>query len=135
MKLGTAVPNFELEDINGDPVKFSEIIKEKKLIVFWASWCAHCEEMLPKLKQWQKQNPGSELEIIAISLDTSKEEWHKKVFELGIESWYNLSDLQKWEGEGTKLYNVYATPTMFLIGNNQKIIAKPLTFNDLVKVL
>ena len=87
--------------------------------------------MLPNIKQWQKQNP--DVEIVAISLDNSKEEWTKKVFELELESWYNLSDLKQWEGETTKDYNIYATPTMFLVDDEKRILTKPLTLDQLIK--
>jgi hypothetical protein len=32
-------------------------------------------------------------------------------------------------------YNVYATPTMFLLDKKKNIVAKPITFNELNKVL
>lgn len=134
MKIGTRVPDFTINDINGDPVTLSEIVKEKNLILFWASWCPHCEEMLPLIKQWQKQINNSELEIIAISLDTSETAWKNKVFEMGIESWFNLSDLKEWDGELAMDYNVFATPTMIIIDSDLKILAKPITFGELINV-
>ena len=133
MKMGTIVQDFTLNDINGDTVTLSDIVKEKNLILFWASWCPHCEEMLPQIKQWQKQVENPKLEIISISLDTSETAWKNKVFEKGIESWYNLSDLKEWEGKVAIDYNVYATPTLFLVDSELKILAKPVTFGELIK--
>ncbi len=131
MKTGTALADFEMPDINGDPFLLSTIQKPKILIVFWASWCPHCVELLPKIKEWQKQQQ-KELEIIAVSIDTSKTEWKNKVYEMGIDSWYNLSDQKGWDGKMTTDYNIYATPTMFLIDDERKIIAKPITLEELL---
>ena len=39
----------------------------------------------------------TDFEIIAISLDEDIEEWEKKIFDLGVESWYNLSSMKKWD--------------------------------------
>jgi peroxiredoxin len=133
MKPGTVVPDFTLDDIKGNPVSLSKVIKDKALIIFWASWCDHCNELLPKIRSWFESANNADLSIIAISLDTSLTEWHKAVVRAGFETFYNLSDLREWDGEVTMNYNVYATPTMFLIDSNRNIIARPVTFYELTE--
>ncbi|MGM0622249.1 MAG: peroxiredoxin family protein, partial [Bacteroidota bacterium] len=133
MKPGTVVPDFTIDNIKGQPLTLSHVLENRNLIVFWASWCPHCVELLPRIKTWFRQfNPGN-FEIIAISLDTSEQEWKNAVVEAGFEEFYNLSDLNEWDGEVTENYNVYATPTMFLIDANRKILAKPERFEELLK--
>ena len=134
MRLGTNVADFTVNDIYGDPVTFKEVLKDKNIILFWASWCPHCTELLTKLKPWLQQTENSNVEIFAISLDTSKAAWKKKVSELGIESWYNLSDFQKWDSKVAIDYNVFATPTIFVIDKNLKIIGKAESFYELKKL-
>jgi thiol-disulfide isomerase/thioredoxin len=130
MKVGTVVPDFTMNDLNRDSVNLSVVLKEKNLILFWASWCPHCNEMIPEILNWQKSSSLTDFEVIAISLDNEETEWKEKVFEMGIEGWYNVSDLKKWEGEVVKDYNVYATPTMFIIDKNQQILSKPITLKE-----
>lgn len=134
MKVGTRVADFTLNNINGDPVTFSKALKYRNLILFWASWCPHCTALIPQLKEWQKQTKNSNVEMFAISLDTSKEEWEKKVFEFGIDSWHNLSDLKEWNGKVAIDYNVFATPTLFVIDKNLRIIGKAESFYELEKL-
>lgn len=131
MKIGSVVPDFTLNDINGDPVVLQEVLKDKNLILFWASWCPHCNEMIPQILNWQKSLNTTDFELIAISLDDVEKDWKEKVFALGIESWYNLSSLKKWDCPVVLEYNVYATPTMFVVDRDRKIIGKPLTFVEL----
>lgn len=130
MKPGTQTPDFTMNDINDDPVKLSEVTKPKTLILFWASWCPHCAEMIPEIKKLE-----SKIEVIAVSIDSIITDWQNKVFDLGIESWYNLSDLKGWNGQVTNSYNIYATPTMFLVDENRKIIAKPFDLFELKEEL
>ncbi|MDO8951009.1 MAG: TlpA disulfide reductase family protein, partial [Draconibacterium sp.] len=130
MTVGATVFDFTLNDINGDPVTLSQIKKGKTLLVFWASWCPHCTEMLPQIKNRQKQQNQQELEIVAISLDSSETEWKNKVNELGIESWYNLSGLKEWDGEVAVKYNIYATPTLIVIGKDRGIISLPVNLDE-----
>ncbi len=132
MKVGTVVPDFTLNDMNGDPVTLSQVLKEKTLVLFWANWCPHCNEMIPFIKNWAKQH--NDLEVVAVSLDTSAEDWKNGVLKFGTESWFNLSDLKKWDGQVAADYNIFATPTLYLIDNERKIIAKPVTVQDLTKL-
>lgn len=133
MKSGTEVPDFTLNDINGDPVTFSEVLKEKNLVVFWASWCPHCNEMIPFIKNWVKQQ-SSLPEVVSISLDTSEDDWRNAISNHKIGAWFNLCDFQEWDSEVATKYNIYATPTIFIIDKNRKILATPVTTNDLARL-
>ena len=128
MRPGTQVPDFSLTDMEGDTITLSDIANKYKLIVFWATWCPHCEQMIPKLYQWYI-NRDIDIEVIAISVDSDVTAWKKFVQERGY-NWINCNEPDKWNGKVALAYNIYATPTMFLIGIDDKIIAKPLTFND-----
>lgn len=132
MKPGDRVSDFTLDNLKGEPVTLSHVLKPKNLILFWASWCSHCTAMLPQLKAWRRQFQPTELEIIAVSLDTSANDWQKVVRETGFDEFFNLSDLKEWEGEVAKRYNVYATPTIFVVDQNQKILAKPTSMSELI---
>ena len=47
----------------------------------------------------------------------------------------NYCDFQGWEGKPMVDFHVYATPTMFLLDEQSKIISKPLTVSDLTEAL
>ena len=130
MRPGTKVPLFKLADIDGDSISLSDITSKYKLIVFWATWCPHCEQLLPKLYQWY-MNRDIDIEVIAISVDSDKTLWKDFVRQRGY-NWVNCNESGKWDGKVAQDYNIYATPTMFLVDSDDVIIAKPLTFNDLL---
>ena len=132
MKVGDIVPDFTLNDINDDPVKLSEVLKGNNLIIFWMSGCQHCRNIIPEIKTGLSRIRNNQFEVIAVSLDSLREEWKNGVFDLGIAGWYNLSDLKGWDGVVASDYNIYSTPTMFIIDRNLKIIANPNNLNDLI---
>ncbi len=134
MNIGTVIPDFTLTGLNGEQVTLSEVKKARNLIVFWASWCPHCREMLPQLKEWGKDPSNLETAVFAISIDNSEKNWRSAVVELGTELWFNLSDLQEWNGKTTEDYNVFATPTLFLVDENLRILAKPATISELMNL-
>ena len=89
--------------------------------------------MIPFIKNWIKQQ-SSGFEVVSVSLDTSEEAWKNAISDLKIGAWFNLCDFQEWDGEVTTEYNIYATPTLFIIDKNRKIVATPVTTNDLAKL-
>jgi len=132
--VGKQVPDFTATDINGNEITLSEIGSEYTLLVFWATWCPHCVTIVPKLKELYLPGNKEKLEIIAVSLDDSKEELEPFLAE-GNYDWINIADYKKWQGDVVQLYDIYATPTMFLIYKDRTILAKPMNFNEVKHVL
>ena len=123
MKEGKIAPNIAFED----QTSMYDIKSEKTLIVFWASWCPHCTEEMPKVNEWAKDHLDTK--VIAISLDDNKAE-----YDLARKQLPNLShytDLKKWNGKAAKDYFVYGTPTFILLDSQKKIIKKGSSFDML----
>ena len=133
-RIGNSVPNISLTDISGRLVNLENIDAAKTLIVFYASWCPHCKEILPKLNNLKKSKIGNELEVLAVSLDAKKEDW-TSFAKSKCPDLVNICDLKGWNGKVLKDYYIYATPTMFLVDKGKRIIGKPMTFEDVQKLI
>ncbi len=138
--LGKVAPGFSFTDMRGKEITLSKIDASYTLVVFWASWCPHCKVVLDELKQYYdftSKNEGDnipDLEIIAVSLDNDMAEY-KKTLEERQYNWINYSELKGWDSKIALDYNVDATPTLFLLDKNKKIIAKPSSLIDLEREL
>lgn len=77
--------------------------------------------MLPNIYQLYKNQKDKQFEVLAISIDTSKTDWLNFVRTNKLE-WLNVSDLKGWDGKAVLDYNIYATPTMFLVDRERKLI-------------
>ena len=130
LKIGSVVPPIVIPDSTGKSVDLNDIKAENTLILFYASWCPHCQELLPKLNDLYKSQKQSKLKILAISIDTSKTDWLNFIQKNKF-NWTNVSDLQGWNGKAATDYYLYATPTMFIVNNKKEIIAKPLNIDDI----
>jgi len=131
---GKDAPEFEITDLTGNLVRLSKIKADYTLILFWASWCPHCAETLPEIHKIYQKNEKTKFEVVSISLDKEKTEWEKAVKDLGF-TWINCCDMKGWDSQAAIDYNVYATPTMFLLDKQKKIVAKPITINELRSAL
>ncbi len=128
--IGQSAPEFEIPDTKGQLVKLSGIDAEYTLLIFWSSECGHCTQMLPKAKALYDAQKPKRYEIVAVSIDTSRAEWMQVVNEEKL-NWINASELKGFDGKSADLYNIYATPTMFLLDRDKKIVAKPISYREL----
>jgi thiol-disulfide isomerase/thioredoxin len=130
MAPGKKVSDFVLPDQYNKAHRLSEIDSDYVLLVFWASWCPHCSQLLPRLKKWHEEEASQTgFEIVTVSIDTSRFEWEEYLM-LNEMPWVNLFEQSGWEGKVARQFNIYATPTMFLLDKQRKILAKPLTFRE-----
>ncbi|MBQ8337065.1 MAG: AhpC/TSA family protein [Bacteroidaceae bacterium] len=122
---GAVAPDFTLPDLNGNPVTMSSVKGKIKIIDFWASWCGPCRLNNPALKKLYDEFHSKGLEIIGISLDHSKAGWQKAIEKDGL-SWINVSSLKGWDCEVAHQYNVSGVPALFILDENNHIIANGL---------
>lgn len=132
-KIGTIVPNIVIPDSNGSLVELNKINSEKTLIIFYASWCPHCQTLLPKIYDLYKSLKEKKFQVLAVSIDTSRIDWLKFVSNNKL-NWINVSDLKAWGGQTVLDYYVYATPTMFLVDKQLGLIAQPSSLEELTKL-
>ncbi len=118
-------PGYETVDV---PKKLSEISSSYALVVFGASWCPKCAEELPDLTKnyakWRKQG----MEVVYVSLDENSEAHRKFVKEFPFLSY---CDYGKWESPIAKDYYVFATPSMYLLDRQRKIILRPTSVRQM----
>lgn len=124
LAIGKIAPDFSVSDISGENITLSEIKSEKTILVFWASWCPHCIEIMPVLQEFYNSSTRDELEIIAISVDDNKDNFLNAITSHGL-VWRNIAKLEGWEGPTVEEYGVVATPTIFILDKDKKILSKP----------
>jgi len=133
-KIGSTVPNIIIKDSSNSLIKLNEINSDNTLIIFYASWCPHCQSLVSEIYKQYENEKNNEFEVLAISIDTSKTDWLKFIKNNNL-NWMNVSDLLGWDGQATSDYFIFATPTMFLIDNDMKIIGMPKTIEELKKMI
>jgi peroxiredoxin len=130
--VGIKVPHIVMPDSTGKEIDLKDINSENTLILFYASWCPHCQRLLPNVNDFYIKQKEMKLKIFAISLDTNKSDWLNYIRKNNY-NWINVSDLQGGYGKAVKDYKVYATPSMFLVNDKKELIAIPANIEDLKK--
>ncbi len=134
MAVGKTAPDFEITGFRGKHIKLSDVSDKYILVVFFSSDCKHCRKLLPKLNDLYEEKYKDKLKVVAISLDKNRENYVE--FLSGKEyDWVNYCDFKGWNGAIPIQYNIYATPSIFLLNTQREILAKPITFNEIKKDL
>jgi len=134
LAVGKTAPDFTTTDLHGKLIKLSNIKAKKIVLIFWASWCPHCDEILPELKKYYDPLNTGELEIIAVSLDEERDDVQTSI-DIGSYNWINIAELKGWDGPVVLEYGIAATPSLFVLDENKTIIGKPLNKFDLKRFL
>src|SRR5260221_1152237 len=93
LKPGMAAPEIAL---NGEEAKkLTDIKAGRTLVVFWASWCPHCQQELPLLKQLYDSTGHKDWEVLAGCNGTSAQSWTSAGDVPGY-GWVNYCGRQGW---------------------------------------
>src|SRR5829696_8889444 len=66
-KVGESAPETKLEDLEGNTVELKDYRGEEVLVLFWNPGCGFCQQMLPELKQWEKNAPQGAPKLLVVS--------------------------------------------------------------------
>lgn len=150
--LGIKPPNVILPDTSGVWRDFYSLKNEYVVLFFWDPDCGHCKLSTPKLEKLYSQKlkaRGIEVFAIAKAVDKNFEMWKKfikdnhltftnvgltePVFKVAIKDaspfvpkYTNIESLNF-----KTTFNIYSTPTIFVLDKNRKIIAKQLSISQL----
>lgn len=118
-------PNFTLPAPDGEALSLYDVKGKMKIIDFWASWCGPCRMENPNMVALYKEYKDKGLVIISVSLDEKKEAWQNAIQKDGM-PWVHLSSLKGWTCKVVQQYGVDAVPFIFVLDENNHILAKQL---------
>lgn len=101
------------------------------ILVFWSTGCSHCLREIPKL--YEKTKDLKNIKVIAFSLETEAKDWNNYIPKL--KNWHNVLGLKKWDNKIARTYQIYSTPTYFILNKDKKIIAKSRAFQEVEKMI
>jgi len=132
--VGKIAPDIEVKDDKARLQKLSGIQSEYTLLIFWSTECSHCLDMMPRVKALYDAQKVKRFEVMAVSIDTSFNAWTSFIKKEKL-NWINVSDLKGFSSKAADDYNIYATPTMFLLDRGKKILSKPISYRELEQAL
>ena len=124
---GRKAPGFELTDLKGNSLKWSQYDGKVVLVDFWATWCGPCRRSIPDLSDLHQKYSDRGFEVLGISLDqTGPEGVSQFVAKMNIPYRVAIGNLrlaQDWDiGD--------AIPVAFLVNRQGNIVEKFVGYQD-----
>jgi len=112
-------PALVLENLKGEKIDLADYKGNVVLVQFWATYCSPCRTEMPSMNKLMKKLKDAEVpfKILAVDMGESKAEVEKFVEEVKPEFTMLLVN----KDEEIEPWNVFATPTNFLINPEGKI--------------
>ena len=113
-KAGFPAPDFELDNLDSQSIRLSELRGTPVVLNFWATWCQPCRIEMPAIQKARNSYQNDELVILAVNMtdQDSLDQVHEFV------NRYNLTFdiLLDENGKAASAYRVSALPSTFFIG-------------------
>jgi len=151
---GNVIPNIILPGLDQKTwVSLHDVEAKYTAVLIWESTCGHCKKEMPIYKELYEEWAPKGLEIFAIGNDFEPEPWQKFVNEKGYTDWINVSDnplINAQDSASVLIYSgittlkslnfrttfdVFATPKVFLLDKNKKIVAKQIGAEQMGEIL
>jgi len=133
--LGKKAPDLILLDTLNMAHGLQAVKAKYTLLFFWESTCGHCQQELPKVQKFYEDfHSKYNLEIYAVSIDTSMVKWKEYVNKHHL-PWINVNGRLSVSGNYHTLYDIRSTPIMYLLDEDKKILTKFLQIDDITNVI
>ena len=115
------LPDVELKDLAGKPVRLQDFSAKPLIINFWATWCGPCRFEIPMLNELHRKYASSELVILGVSTDEGGSEV-VEAFMKDVPIYYPVF-LETSDAEA-KFGGIWGLPTTFFYDKNGNQVGK-----------
>jgi thiol-disulfide isomerase/thioredoxin len=134
--IGRTAAEMKMRTPEGNFVSLDETDAEYVIIYFYEPACGHCKVVTPRLNKLYNEYRDRGLKIFAVYIYDDIEEWKEYISSNNLD-WINVFDPRN-ETYFRHYYDVYSTPTMYIVDSDKTIIAKRIgieTIEQMIKEL
>lgn len=131
--IGQTAPNITMFTPERTPLSLHDVQARFTVLYFWDSECGHCKRQTPLLKAFYDRMKPQGVEIFAANTEPDREKWLDYVQSHNL-PWIHVNDPSNRSGFRDK-YDIWATPLIFLLDQDKRIIAKRITVEQTEEII
>lgn len=131
------VPDFSLQKPDNRQFTLSSLRGKYVLLDFWASWCGPCRKEIPGWKALYEEYNKRGLEIVAISGDRHKKDWHKALKAENM-PWIQVIDSFPADDKPalvSDLFGIHFLPHYILLNKEGKVLLSTADTNKIKEAI
>lgn len=119
LEAGTQAPDFTAETVGGGNVSVGDGESAATMLVFFATWCPHCQEEAPIISELEGEY--EDLRVVMAGIDNNQGDNAQKVEDFVDD--YDISSPAIYEPSLGAEYQVAGYPTVYFIDDSGVIVA------------
>lgn len=124
--VGRIAPNLMMQDANLQPKSMYDIKTRYTIVYFYDPDCGTCKKETPVLVNFYTKNKAKfNLEVFAVNSDSSLVKMRNYIKEMNMK-WITVNGPRTYLGNYHDSYDANTTPTIYVLDDKKKIIAKKL---------
>lgn len=137
--IGAPADNIQMLDVNNKIVNLYDVKANYTLMLFWDPTCGHCKLELPKIDSIYRASwKAMGMKIFAVLTEKDTTMWKEFIATHHLEDWINVyqtpamaAAVEKAQKPGFRQsFDVTMTPTILLLDDQKRIIAKKLGWDQ-----
>ena len=122
-----------LDSSNLKVIPLSSVKADYTVLIFWSPTCGHCQKEMPKFDSlYHAVLKKYNVKMYAVEADNETEKWKTYINEHNLsEGWIHVHD-PKRTTKFRDFYDVYSTPTIYLLDENKVIRGKRIDYTNLL---
>lgn len=133
--IGNVAPEIKMVDLDNKERTLSGVKAKYTLLVFWSPTCGSCLTEVPKLDSlYRAVLKDKGVKVYAVRTDSDIKIWKEKIDKFKINDWVNVYDPEH-KSNYKAAYDVYGTPSVYLLDERKIIRGKKLGSENIVKLI
>ncbi len=134
--IGKTAPNMIMIDTNNNLFSMNNISSKYTIVLFWDPDCGHCKAEIPLVRDWvDGDGKVYGVKVFSVCADTNLTTWKKFLVANKIQPWHNVNGTRSATKNYHDLYDIISTPTIYLLDENKKIMAKRISHKQVEEII
>lgn len=131
--IGEIAPELQMWDTNKVVTSLHRVKADYTILIFWDYDCGHCGRVLEPLRDYYHTVKDKGVEVFAVCTKSDLDKWKDYIVERNL-NWINVNGSYSVNRYDT-LYDIMATPVIFLLDKDKRILAKKLELEQLKEII